>query len=137
MDMGLFGRKKGAGEGVPSGEDDRNPSYEQQLKKDFGLDYGEGGWGFEGGQIIDDMVAQLSDPDISLGVLKSLREKAPFNQVCIVVTDKMVILVCNMKPKPTCFVAGLDTSGVSSLIATSIAEGGKVTNYRGTWLLTL
>jgi hypothetical protein len=102
----LFGGKKGAGEGVPSGEDDRNPNYEQQLKKDFGLDYGKGGWAFEGGKIIGHMVDHFSKPDICLDVLKSVRAKEPFNQVCIV-GGKMVVLVCNTKPEPTCFVSGL------------------------------
>lgn len=134
----LFGKKHS--ETPPSnitGENDRNPKYEQQLKKDFGLDYGKEGWAFEGGKLINDMVAQFSKPDICLSVLKSLRTKTPFNQMCIVGGNEMIILVCNTKPKPTCIVSGLDASGVSSLIAISIKEGGKVFIYRSTWLLTL
>lgn len=133
----LFGGKKGTEKVVPSGEDERNPSYEQQLKKDFGLDYGKEGWAFEGGKVVNDMIAQLTKPDTCFGILKGLRGKAPFNQVCIVCGNRMVILVCDTKPKPTCLVSGLDTSGVSSLIAMSIMEGGKVFIYRSTWLLTL
>jgi hypothetical protein len=88
MDMGLlrkfFGGKKEVEEGVLSGEDDWNPDFEKQLKRDFGLDHGEGGWAFEGGQTIDHMVDQFSKPSICLGVLKGLREEAQYSQVCIV-----------------------------------------------------
>ena len=134
----LFGGKKGAEEGVLSGQDDRNPSYEQQLKREFGLVHGRGGWAFEGGQIVDEMVDQFSKPHICLGVLKGFRGEAQISQVCIVVSNRMVVLVLNRKPKPICFVSGLDASGVGNLIAMYIKEGGKQeVAYRGTWLLTL
>jgi hypothetical protein len=133
----LFGEKKSVKENVQPTEDDRNPSYEKQLKSDFGLDYSKGGWGFEGGKIIDDMADQFKDPGICLDILKKVRQKLPFSQICIV-GGNMVILVCNTKPNPTCFVSGLGTpSAISSLIALAIKEGGKVTTYRSTWVLTL
>jgi hypothetical protein len=130
--------KKGADENVlPEGKDDRNPSYERQLKEDFGLDYGIGGWAFEGGMIIDDMINIFSRPVNCFGALKELRTKASFNKVCIVCNDKMIIFVCNTKPNPTCIISGLDASGISEIIALAIKEGGKVFVYHSTWLLTI
>ena len=133
----LFGEKKMTGGSTLSGADERNDSHERLLKKDFGLEYGPEGWVFEGGKVIGDMAAQFSRPDMSLRVLKNLRDKKALSQVCVVATNKMVVLACNTKPAPTCFVSGLDTSGIAELVATTIKEGGKVFVYRGTWLLTL
>jgi hypothetical protein len=135
----LFGEKKLEKENIRSTNEDQNPSYEKQLKSDFGLDYGKGGWAFEGGKIVDDMVDQFRNPDICLGILKKIRglPGTQFSQICIVGSNKMVILVCNTNPSPSCFVTGLDMSSVAKLISLSINEGGKVFEYRRTWLLTL
>lgn len=132
----LFGARKSTGSDAASGGDDRNPAHERALKRQFGLDYGKRGWAFEGGRLINDMAAQFCKADISLGVLKDLRAKVPFSQVCVV-GGRMVILVCNTKPQPTCIVTGLTPSGVSDLIALAVAGGATVSAYRSTWLLTL
>jgi len=134
----IFGGKKDQERGLRPGEEDRNPSHEQRLKEDFGLEYGEDGWVFEGGQIVDQMVSQLSKPTICWATMKSLAEEARINHVCIVASARMATLVFNRKPTPICFVTGLDASGVGSLVATAIEERGKqVVIYRGTWLVTL
>jgi len=131
-------RSKGAEASVASIEQRQNPEYEQHLKREFGFDYGQDGWGFEGGTVIDDMVAQFSEPDICLGVLKGIREKLPFSQVCIFFNPKVVLLVCNTKPTPTCFVTGLQASGVAGFVAAATKEGGKVEVHdNGPWVLTL
>jgi hypothetical protein len=120
-------------------EKNRNPNYEQLLKKEFGMDHGADGWGFEGGKIINEMVNQLSEPDICLGMLEGLiRKGADFNQVAILANHRMTAPVLNNKPNPTCFVSGLSSSGLSELIALSIKKGGKIFVYeKGPWLLTL
>jgi hypothetical protein len=145
-DMGLFGKflgaKRAAGDGIEPGVDERNPAYERQLKAEFGVDYGEGGWGFEGGNVADMANPNNREPgfvpDMYLDVLKGLAARSPFDKVCIVAGPKGTLLACNTKPQPMCLLTDLDVSGIGDLIARSIKEGGKqVSVYRSTWVLQL
>lgn len=119
------------------GKENRNLGYERQLKTEFGLDYATGGWTFDGGRIIDDMVNTLKDPHVCWSVLNKLKDPLKISQVCVVGGNRMVIIACNSKPKPTCLVTGLNVSTVAELIAISIKEGNKVVDYRSTWMLTI
>jgi len=112
-------------------------SYLQRLKNDFGVDHAEDGWGFEGGKVIDDMVAQFSVPEVCLGVLKNVRQSLPFDHVCIVSSPTMIAFVVD-SPMPVCFVTGLDETGLSAFVASAIQQGGSVEVHDdGPWILTL
>jgi len=112
-------------------------SYLRRLKNDFGVDHAEGGWGFEGGKVIDDMAAQFSVPEVCLGVLNNVRQSLPFDHVCIVSSPTMIAFVVD-SPVPVCFVTGLDETGLSAFIASVIQQGGSVEAHdEGPWILTL
>lgn len=111
--------------------------YLRRLKNDFGVDYGEDGWGFEGGKVISDMAAQFSVPEVCLGVLKNVRQALPFDHVCIVSSPTMIAFVVD-SPMPVCFVTGLDETGMSAFVASAIQQGGRVEMHDdGPWILTL
>lgn len=117
---------------------DNTSKYEKYLEQSFGLKLENGGWVFEGGKIIDDMVQQFSQPGICIDVLKAIKTKTAFSKVCIVPGDKMVILVCDTKPAPVCFVSGLTAKGIAEILSSAIITGGEKTyEYKGTWIVAL
>lgn len=118
---------------------DQKDAYERQLKSEFGVDYGAGGWGVQGAAVIDDMKSQLSDADICMGVLQGLRDKGlAFDKVCLVMSSRMVVLVSNTKPSPTCFVTGMNTGETGGFVAAALKRGGKCDVHQNApWIITL
>jgi hypothetical protein len=139
--MGFFS-KLFLGEPKKIETDEVNPmenstKYEKYLEQCFGLKEGKGGWAFEGGSVIDDMVQQLSQPDICIDVLKALQTKMAFSKVCIV-TGHKVVLVCDTKPAPVCIVSSLSANGIADMVSSSIKTSGeKINTYKGTWVVTI
>src|SRR5450755_657849 len=139
--MGLLSRLLGNKQNTEDqpGNTSRNASYEEQLQKDFGLQYGNEGWLFEGGRVIDDLVTNLIKPELCIAILKGFQGRVPFTKVCIVADRKPIVFVCNTRPKPLCIISGLNNAElVAELVAMMMkSENTTANEYRGTWVLTL
>jgi Protein of unknown function (DUF2510) len=120
----------------PAGGTDQS-SYLQRLKNDFGVDYAEDGWGFEGGKVISDLVDQFSVPEVCWGVLINVRNSVPFDHVCIVSSPTMIAFVVDA-PIPVCFITGLDQSGLSAFVTTAVQHGASIEVHEDSpWIITL
>lgn len=136
--MGFFNKMLGKKDlGVNASDADHNLTYAEYLKEEFGLQLVEGAWVFDRG-VTDEFVAQLSDPKKCLPFLKNIQTTLPFDKACIVVSNKMVPIVINTKPKAACLISGLDGKGAANLIDEVIKNSGKqVSECMGTWVFEL
>jgi len=111
-------------------------NLETELKELFGLTLHGDAWGFYGQKLT--ILEQLDDPNDVIEVLKKVRLRMPFNEICVLVSKPLQI-VCGMTPPVALTTRFHSLDDGAQVIASIVKAGGRIliSDYQGCYRLQL